>query len=521
MLERTKKNGAEKEESVDGKETQPAESEKPAVEKKVSAENKEKVAGTHRVKKLFRRAGRFSVVVLIVAAAFLVGRFCGRSGEHHHDHDHAAGAPEKSAEQTVYTCPMHPQVRLTDPKAKCPLCAMDLVPAESDDAGETGPGAELRMSPRAQKLAQIETSSVIRKNVEAEIRVFGRTAYDERRLGHITSWVEGRIERLFVRFTGARVSRGQPMVRVYSPELVSAQMELVQALQFSRETKRGDPTSEFAELTLNAARHKLSLMGLSAAQIARIEKSGKPSDRVTVHAPAGGVVIEKEAKDGMYVKPGTRLFTIADLSRLWVNLDVYESDLGLIKVGRKVSFNAEAYPGETFEGEVEFIDPFVDERTRTVRVRLTVDNKDLRLKPDMFVRGVVKSAVDEDGRATSGGKDKDSLPLVIPRSAPLVTGTRAVVYVEKEPGLYQGREILLGPRVGEHYIVRDGLTEGEKVVTRGNFKIDSALQIMARPSMMSPAEPESDQDKHQHHHHDHGPDCPHHAHHAGERRAED
>jgi len=183
----------------------------------------------------------------------------------------------------------------------------------------------------------------------------------------------------------------------------------------------------------------------------------------------------------MYVKAGTRLFTIADLRRVWVLLDVYESDLHLVRKGQKVRFEAESYPGEPFEGKVAFIDPYVTDRTRTIKVRVEVKNPKGRLKPDMLVRAVLKSDV---AGALAAGAGK--APLVIPVTAPLITGPRAIVYVQKKPGTYEGQEIVLGPRVGRHYVVRKGLNEGDKVVSRGAFRIDAALQILARPSMMNP-----------------------------------
>jgi Cu(I)/Ag(I) efflux system membrane fusion protein len=278
------------------------------------------------------------------------------------------------------------------------------------------------------------------------------------------------------------------MVYIYSPELVTTQMELLQAVKLAKQFQGTGVAgvSATASSTLQATRHKLRLLGLSSKQIKKIEARGKPEDHLTLHAPVGGVVIEKRAQEQMYVKPGTRLYTIADLRRVWVKLDVYESDLSRVQKGDPIKFTTESYPGETFMGKVEFIDPFVNNHTRTVKVRLTVDNNNGRLKPDMFVRAVLRSPIGADGKALVAGVKNSETPLVIPVSAPLITGKRAVVYVERKPGTYVGREVVLGSRVGGFYVVREGLREGEKVVTRGNFKIDSALQILAKPSMMNP-----------------------------------
>jgi Cu(I)/Ag(I) efflux system membrane fusion protein len=228
--------------------------------------------------------------------------------------------------------------------------------------------------------------------------------------------------------------------------------------------------------TEKAAREKLRLLGLSKAQIDAVVKSGTPSDQIVLTAPMSGVVTAKEVDEGMYVKTGSVIYRIADLSRVWVVLDAYESDLPWVRMGKHVEFTAEAFPGKTFEGKVVFIDPVVDPVKRTVRVRLEAPNPGYELKPGMFVRAVQQS-------------DPASEPsLVIPASAPLITGKRAVVYVAApgQDGVYEGREIVLGPRAGDFYVVKSGLAQGEQVVTRGNFKIDSALQIQAKPSMMNP-----------------------------------
>lgn len=420
---------------------------------------------------------RRSAVALIVLVAFGVGLMVagGRSSDHPPGHKDGEGAKEQ-----IWTCSMHPQIRQPKP-GKCPICGMDLIPATSAGTGSEHP-TEVTLGLRERKLAEIETSRVVRRPATAEIRALGKVAYDERRLAYLTAYVEGRIERLYVNFTGVKVRRWQPMVSLYSPELVTAQMELLQAMAL-----KSGHLIPGADETLAAARDKLRLVGLSAAQIRGIEKSRKPMDHITIYAPLGGVVIEKMAKEQMYVKPGTRLFTIADLSRVWVLLDVYEHQMAWVRPGQTVRFTAEAYPGEEFAGTVDFVDPFVTDRLRTVKMRLTVDNKDGRLKPDMFVRAVHTSQVGAEGQAVDReGSAQD--PLLIPASAPLLTGTRAVVYVEKEPGTYRGVQVRLGPRVGEHYVVLEGLTEGQRVVTRGAFKLDSSLQIGARPSMMSPEE---------------------------------
>ena len=454
--------------------------------------------------------GRSRRVIILVVAAFLAGYFLKSVSQQ----ASTGTGPKQVGRQPVtqkWTCSMHPEV-IRDKPGKCPKCGMDLIPLMVESAAGLGP-RQLVISEDAAKLMEIQTSIVERKFVTTEIRMVGKVDYDETRVKNITAWVAGRIDRLFVDFTGITVNKGDHMVELYSPELISAQAEL---LLYS---------------TKLLAREKLRLLGLTAEQIEQIEKTGKPVDHLTIRAPIGGVVIHKNATEGMYVDTGTPIYRVADLSHLWVKLDAYESDLPWLQYGQQVEFTTEAYRGEVFKGKITFIDPILNDKTRTIKVRVNVDNTDGRLKPDMFVRAVVHAKVAKGGKvmaADMAGKwvcpmhpsiVKDSAaacdicgmdlvtaeslgfvvadtsgepPLVIPVSAALVTGRkldRAVVYVKKpdtEKPTYEGREIVLGPRAGDYYIVKSGLAEGEIVVTNGNFKIDSAMQIQAKPSMMSP-----------------------------------
>ncbi|MFC1737447.1 efflux RND transporter periplasmic adaptor subunit [Planctomycetota bacterium] len=474
----------------------------------------------NRTKSQFGRTGVLVVIIVAVAvAAFVVGYFVGWP-----DHIHEEQAGQK--EQTWWSCSMHPEIGLLPKPGKCPKCFMDLVPV--DRSGEAGL-REISFSEDAIKLMEIETTPVERKFVTAEIRMVGKIDYDETRVKNITAWVPGRIDRLYVDFTGIAVNKGDHMVKLYSPELISGQAELLQSSKAV-----GNIRAESSELvrratqaTLKAAREKLRLLGLTAEQIEKIESSGKPDTHIEITSPMGGIVIQKNAVEGMYVDTGTPIYTIADLSQLWVKLDAYESDLQWIHYGQEVEFTTNASPGEVFKGTISFIDPVLNAKTRTVKLRVNVDNPEDKLKPEMFIRAVVRSKVAKSGRvmatemagmwicpmhpdvvkAEAGicdicGMDlvtTESLdyvkadasgeaPLVIPASAPLITGKRAVVYVRlenKEKPTYEGREVVLGPRAGDYYIVESGLYEGEIVVTNGSFKIDSALQIQAKPSMMS------------------------------------
>jgi Cu(I)/Ag(I) efflux system membrane fusion protein len=393
-----------------------------------------------------------------------------------------AGDPgEMAAEEsaaTIWTCSMHPQIQLPEP-GQCPICGMDLIPLESE-AEDSGNAPVLNLTERAAALAEIRTAPVRRQRVTREVRTVGKLEADETRVREITARVAGRIDTLHVDYTGEHVDKGERLFDVYSPELYSAQEELLQALRARAELEKSDLASTrlSAERTLEAVRERLRLWGLTPDQIAAIEERGRATDHIAIVAPMAGTVMHKAAVEGTYVQTGTHIYSIADLANLWLKLDAYESDLAWIRVGQTVRFETDSYPGETFEGTVSFVDPMLTERTRTVKVRVGVPNPDGRLLPGMFVRAVLRAEIRGNGEP----------PLVIPASAPLLTGTRAVVYVADpgKEGRFLGREITLGPRAGEFYVVRSGLEEGERVVTNGAFKIDSALQILAKPSMMSP-----------------------------------
>jgi Cu(I)/Ag(I) efflux system membrane fusion protein len=459
-------------------------------------------------------------VVIAVVVVFILGILIGGGpgGDiDHAGHEHAV-EPQAVKKAQIWTCSMHPQIR--QPKAgKCPICGMDLIPVSTEEE-EVGP-RELKLSPTAVKLADIQTAPVERRFVSTIIRMVGKVEYDESRRGYITARVPGRIDRMYVDYTGITVRKGDHLVSLYSPELISAQQELLQTLGAYKKFGSG-------KVTVNAVRERLKLWGLTSEQIKGIEKRGKPTDHLTIFSTMGGIVIQKNAVEGMYVNTGTPIYTIADLSRVWVKLDAYESDLSWIRYGQTAVFTTEAYPGEAFEGRIAFIDPVLNEKTRTVKVRVNVPNPGQKLKPEMFVRAVVHSQLSVSGKVMDpdlagkwispmhpeivkdkpgtcdvcgmplvkaedlgyiavSAKEKEA-PLVIPATAPLITGTRAVVYtaVPGKEGIFEGKEVVLGPRAGDYYLVKDGLQEGEQVVVNGAFKIDSDLQIQAKPSMMSP-----------------------------------
>jgi Cu(I)/Ag(I) efflux system membrane fusion protein len=410
---------------------------------------------------------------------------------------------------------MHPQVRKKKGE-KCPICAMDLIPVSSEgNVGEEhGSSKTLTLSPYAEKLAEVETSLVIRKLATETLQLSGRLDVDETRLETISARFPGRIEHLFIDYTGITVEKNTHMATLYSPELLVAQKELLEAVR----------SGVFG--FIESSREKLRLWGLSVSQIKRIEKTGRVSDTLTMDTSIGGTVLKKYVNEGEYVKTGTKIYDVANLDRLWFVADVYESDISKLFYAQKAQFVTTAYPGEVFEVVITFISPVVDPKSRVVRIRGIVDNKDRKLKPEMLVKASLEVRYSESGPvvdteiqdlyaspmhpeefSTKPGrcsvcnmplKKASELglvgtgdvkePLLIPASAPLLTGERAIVYVQSsaQTGVYESRVVTLGARVGNHYIVKHGLEEGERVVTQGNFKIDSAMQIQAKTSMMNP-----------------------------------
>ncbi|MEZ6080432.1 MAG: efflux RND transporter periplasmic adaptor subunit [Pirellulaceae bacterium] len=275
---------------------------------------------------------------------------------------------------------------------KVSICGMDLVPVKKSAGGVR----TISITADVMKLMNVQTVPVARRYVTADIRMVGKVEYDETRLAHITAWVSGRLDRLFVDFTGVRVNKGDHMVSIYSEELYTAQEELISATQSSAQR----PSSRFIEPIdlAESAREKLRLLGITEKQIQEIEQRGKPTDHITIYSPVGGIVIQKMRQEGDRVRTGDRIYTVADLTQLWVQLDAYESDLVWLRYGQDVEFTTEAYPGYVFHGRIAFIDPILNEATRTVKVRVNVSNEDGRLKPEMFVRAIVRSMVAAGGR---------------------------------------------------------------------------------------------------------------------------
>ncbi len=437
------------------------------------------------------KARKVASLVLLAAIALLVGYalypiVAPRTSDEGDSHDHVAVGESK----TVWTCSMHPQIQFTEP-GLCPICFMDLIPLK--DGGDKAAMRRISVSQEAAKLLDIETALVARRPVTRPVRMVGQVDYDETRLKEITAWVGGRLDRLYVDFTGVTVRQGDHLAELYSPELLGAQQELLQAVQSVRELDaRGQSGNQgivaaSVRGTLEASRDKLRLLGLSDDQIRQIESSGQASDHVTISSPISGIVIEKNVQQGTYVETGTPIYKVADLSQVWVRLDAYEADLPWLRYGQQVSFTSESLPGEEFQGTITFIDPVLTEQTRTVKLRVNVANPDLRLKPGMFVRAVVESSLNAAGAASGpdltgkwispmhpeiikdgpgecdvcgmplvpaeslglagSASDDNGLPLAIPASAVLQTGKRAVVYVQVDPFRFDAASVTDWPEL--------------------------------------------------------------------------
>lgn len=299
------------------------------------------------------------------------------------------GTTDEATSQGEWTCSMHPQVRLPGP-GKCPICGMELVPVERL-ASERA---------RIEQTGGVETEPVGYRELSKEVRTVGKLDYNEGRVAYIAARVAGRVDRLHVEFTGIQVKQNDHLVDIYSPDLYLTQSELIRAVETLAKTT-GDKT--FAEANVEAARTKLRLLGILPEQIAEMEKSRQVKTHLTVYAPIGGTVIEKTVRPGQYVKEGDPLYRIADLDPIWLYLDVYEYDLAWVRYGQQVDVTLEAYPGEQFRGTVTFIDPFLDDKSRTVRVRVNLKNPERKLKPAMYASAVIRARLRPDGSAEPTG----------------------------------------------------------------------------------------------------------------------
>ena len=382
---------------------------------------------------------------------------------------------------------------------------MDMVPIYESE------GSMLELSDHARAMASVETVPVERRKMSREIRAVGKVQYNEAGLANITARVEGYIERLFVDYTGVEVKMGDHLVEIYSPDLVVAQQEMLVALE-----------SAHSSSLVESSTRKLLRWGLTQGQVDELVRNKKIHERLTLFSPIKGTVTEKMVVQKAMVKPGEMLYRLANLESVWVYLDIYEYELPWVQFGQMVEINAEAVPGQNFTGRVWFISPVLNEETRTIKVLLNISNAEQKLKPGMYVTAVIRAELRADGKPAPTGvegqwscpmhplvlkaragqcpvckmtlvqipgtpasarPEGDQLLLAVPVTAVLDSGVRKLVYVEKSKGQFVPVEIVTGPRTDDSYPVLSGLSEGDRVVTRGNFLLDSQFQIRGLPSL--------------------------------------
>ncbi len=399
-----------------------------------------------------------AVLTGLIAGYFIFHNAADKPASDSHDHTTEMEVSD------VWTCSMHPQIRQSAP-GSCPICGMDLILADVDPNELSA--TQFTLSKNAMALADIRTTIVgSGSSGDNSLKLSGTIKENEKAVGSQASYFDGRIEKLYVNFEGEEVRSGQQLATIYSPELVSAQQELITAAGL----KESQPA------LYRAVRNKLQLWKLSEKEIAQIEKSGQVRENFPVYANVSGTVSEIMVEAGDYVKQGSPLFKIANLSTVWAVFDAYENQISLLKEGQKITITTKAYPDTQFDAKISFIDPVLNSATRTIKVRAVLQNPKGQLKPGMFVAGSM--------RITASTKENT---IVVPESAVLWTGERSVVYIKANPddSTFEMREITLGNAVQDGYIVLDGLQSGDEIVTNGTFTVDAAAQLKGKKSMMN------------------------------------
>lgn len=372
-------------------------------------------------------------------------------------HNYSAANPQQ------WTCSMHPQILQQEP-GDCPICGMDLIPAESTASGLAP--EQFKMTPNALALANIQTSIVEGATTQgATQNLSGKISINEEQIAVQASYYAGRIERLFINYTGQEVQKGQVLATLYAPQLVAAQQELLTAAALK----------ETQPQLYRAVRKKLQLWKLTDKEIEAIEVSGKVREYFPIRATVGGTVTALLGTEGDYLKEGQAIARVSNLNTLWANFDAYERQLSQFKVGQKIEIYTSAYPNKKVEGTISFIAPLLNNDTRTATLRATVKNNDKVLKPGMFVSGKITTA------------PSTTKAVSIPASAVLWTGKRSLVYVKaaQDSPIFEMREVTLGQKNGAQVEIIEGLSIGEEIVTKGTFTVDAAAQLQGKKSMMN------------------------------------
>jgi Cu(I)/Ag(I) efflux system membrane fusion protein len=412
-------------------------------------------------------------LIILLAGGALAGGVAYKKGWFTDDGDGHSKA--EHAVKQLWTCSMHPFI-IKDKPGTCPICGMELI-KKLDSAPATG-GAQtaeqkqqaemlghVSLSPTQRVMANVATVEVKQATLNKEINAVGIVQYDQSRQAKVTAWIAGRIDKLNVSTVGALVNKEKPVAEIYSPDLLATQQEYLLAVK-SREQLKSSPipsVSQNGEGLVASARQRLMLYGVKDEQIAALENAGKPNIRLPIFTPQSGIVIEKMVQQGQYVNVGEVLFNVADLSSVWVEIEVYENEFPNIKIGQQVEIQSQSYPGKPFTGRVAFIYPFLDPKTRTVKARVEMPNPGMKLKPDMFVKALIKVPL---GKA-----------IVVPVTAVMDSGKRQTVWVESEPGMFEPREVQVGQQTDEKIQILSGLKAGDKVAVSGAYLIDSESQL--------------------------------------------
>ena len=409
------------------------------------------------------------LVVIILAAAAGGGWFLWQK-----QHSGTAGEQKAAQGKQLYTCSMHPFI-IKDKPGTCPICGMELI---KKIEGATGGGAQtaeqkqqadmlghVSLSPTQRIMANVATVEAKQGTLNKEINAVGIVQYDQSRQAKVTAWIAGRIDKLHVNTVGAFVSKDKPVAEVYSPDLLATQQEYLLAVK-SREQLKNSPIpsiSQNGEGLVQSAKQRLMLFGVKESQIAELEKAGKPTIRLPIYTPLSGIVIEKMVQQGQYVNTGEVLFNIADLSKVWVEIDVFESEVPYVRVGQQVEIRSAVEHGSPVNGRISFIYPFHDPKTHTVKARVEMANPGQKLKPDMFVNAIIKVPLVQG--------------IVLPVTAVIDTGKRQVVWLETSPGMFEPRDVQAGERIDDKIQILSGLKPGDKVAVSGGYLIDSESQL--------------------------------------------
>ncbi len=378
---------------------------------------------------------------------------------------------EKQTSAVVYTCPMHPSV-VSDRPGACPVCGMALVKKADEgkhDHTTNQSLATVAISPSRQVLANISTIHAEKKKLHKEISAVGTISYAEPNYKHISTRFPGRLERLYLNYTGQRVNVGDPVADVYSPDAIAAQKEFLLALESVELTRDAhESIAANAISLLEQSKQKLLRWGFTSKQIAELEESKEVKDIVTIYSPIKGTILKKNVDPQHYVAIGEDIYDIVELSTVWLYAEIYEYEMQWIKPGQPVEATADALPGHTFNGKISFISPAIDPSSRTIKVRVDMQNPEGLLKLDMFVNTIIKIDLPNS--------------IILPKSAVISSGKKDVVWIQKEANIFEPREVKLGAQSKESVQILQGIEEGDPVVVSGGYLLDSESQLQTTAS---------------------------------------